>query len=91
MSIYERTGELPAMLKERPSLPDLCRPAWEAFTSLHKRRGWMAGGTKPVPERLSYLELDAFNRLTKSGLLPWEIRAVEKADDAFFEVRASYV
>lgn len=80
MSVAERTGVLPDMIANGPAMPDACHGAWAAFCALHERRGSNGFG----PSRLSYLELDAYQRVTGDVLLPWEIKAIQQADDEFF-------
>ena len=71
-----QTGETPDALLAAPSLPDGCEPLWTAFRDLHACRGGNGFG----PGRITFTELDAFQRVTGFQLQAWEIEAIHKAD-----------
>lgn len=52
---------------------------WAAFTRLHGRRG--SNGFGPSP--LSWPDLDAFNRMSRINLAPWEVEIIEALDRVY--------
>lgn len=87
MSVWERTGKQPAMLADAPVLPKACGQLWADFLSMHHRRAVGQFG----PARLTYVEIDAWQRVKGVKLAAWEIGALEKADAAFMAEYASRV
>lgn len=67
------------MLLDRPLCPSGCEPLWQIFKELHASRGNNGFG----PMRLTFAELDAFQRVTGMRLKPWEIDALRRADRVF--------
>jgi hypothetical protein len=63
-----------------PDLPEGARLIWRAFLEMHNTR---AGGFGPGP--ITYAEIDAWQRVMCSRLLPWEVDALRKVDDAFLQ------
>lgn len=87
MAAAERSGNLPAMLANGPVLPDACHEAWAAFLALHQRRGSTGFGAARIgfgAARIGYGDIDAYQRVTHDVLLPWEVTAIHRADDAYF-------
>lgn len=66
-----------------PELPSIARPIWRAFLELHRTR---SGGFGPGP--ITYAEIDAWQRTMCVRLLPWEVFALRRVDDAFIESTA---
>lgn len=62
-----------------PPLDPACAYLWNIWVELHQARGY---GMAPNP--ISWLDLDAYARLTDERFLPWEARAVRAVDEAFF-------
>lgn len=70
---------MPQMLRDRPLCPDGCEGLWQAFKELHASRANSGFG----PMRISFAEIDAFQRVTGLSLKPWEVEAIRRADRAF--------
>lgn len=75
------TGEAHPML-DGPRLPAGCAPLWRDFMELHNARSWGDGGPKAV----SFVEIDAWQRVRRVHLAAWEIAAVKAADRAYLGV-----
>lgn len=73
-----QTGIVPEVLADAPALPEGCDNAWHAFAELHACRGEGMG-----PERITYGDIDAFQRVTGTRLEPWEVAAIHAADQAY--------
>ncbi len=70
---------MPAMLRDAPSLPDGCEPTWQHFMDLHQCRQMGQAG----PSCITFLELDAWGRVTGETLAQWQLEAIRKADSAY--------
>ena len=82
---HERqTGDRHELLDHEP-LPAGCAPLWRDFMELHNARSWGDGGPKPV----SFVELDAWQRVRGVRLAAWEIAAVKAGDRAYLGVHAA--
>ncbi len=79
MSIWEQTGVQPAMLADAPVLPDGCGGLWADFMDLHQCRG-VSG---MAPARITFTDIDAWQRVNMVSLEPWEIDAINQADNAY--------
>lgn len=73
----------PAVLADLvgPPLPLEADAAWQAFADLSGTRAVGMHGAS----RLSYTEIEAYNRLTDAGLTPFDLALLRVADDAFLE------
>lgn len=81
---HERqTGDRHELLEHDP-LPDGCGPLWRDFMELHNSRSWAMGG----PEGISFVDIDAWQRVRGVRLEAWEIAAVKAADRAYLGVHA---
>lgn len=78
-SAERQTGRTPQALRDAPPCPAGCEELWAIFNELHACRG--SNGFGPV--RISYVDLDAFQRVTGISLAPWEIDAIRRADRAY--------
>lgn len=78
LSAWEQSGKKPLELFT-PPLPTNIAYLWEYFIQLHNRRINYGFGQSP----LSYLEIDAWSRLTKTKLDQWELKAIIEIDNAF--------
>ena len=76
----ERAGRPHPMIADGPELPEGCADLWRAFLALHVRRGSNGFG----PSRITFLDLDAYQRVTRRRLASWEVEAIMQADDEFF-------
>lgn len=74
-----QTGITPQLLLEAPPCPQGCEELWSTFLELSACRGNNGFG----PTRITYGDIDAFQRVTGVKLKPWELDAVRKADSAF--------
>lgn len=69
---------------EGAPLPPGAVHVWRTFSRLHHRRA--SGGFGPSP--ITWQDLDAFIRVVRQPLAPWEIEAIEACDDAFLQAQA---
>lgn len=69
----EREAELAC-----PPFPEALRHVWTAFCRLSARRG---AGFSINP--ISWPDIDAYTRLSRMPLAPWEVRLIEELDDMF--------
>lgn len=79
MQVQRQTGVTPSELLDAPGLPENCEQLWKDFLELHTSRG--SGGFGP--SRISFAEIDAFQRVTSTRLPAWQIAAIKRADDMF--------
>lgn len=84
LSAYRRTGVLPAALADAPRLPEGCEPLWLDFLALHGSRGSTMSGAA----RISFADIDAYQRVSGTVLQPWEVDAIRGADSAYLSVQA---
>jgi hypothetical protein len=77
----EMTGLTHPKMQDRPVLPRDAVPTWRAFQSLSHRRSYGMGGPMPI----TWLDLDAYQRVTGESLRPWQIGAIEHLDGVFLE------
>jgi len=73
-AIERQTGVTPQALLNAPRLPTGCEELWSVFCDIHNRRG---------EGPLSYVEIDAYQRVANRKIAPWELEAIQKADDAY--------
>lgn len=79
---WERTGIKPAQL-DNP-LPEGCETLWRDFLALHGCRGVGMNG----PSRISWADLDAYQRVQGFRFEPWEVEAIRRADGAYMRAQA---
>lgn len=79
VAAWKQSGIKPQELKAVPVLPDLVAYLWSYYLKLHSRRVNYGWGHVP----LSYLEVEAWARLNKLVLDPWELDAILEIDDAY--------
>ena len=80
LAAQAQTGQTPQALLDAPACPDGCEELWHIFDELHGCRSWANG-----PGRITYMDLDAFQRVTGLTLHRWEIEAIRRADNAYLE------
>lgn len=80
LAIERQTGRRPQILLDAPPLPQGCGELWDIFNELHACRG---GST--APKRITYVDIDAYQRVSGLRLLPWERAAIRRADDAYLK------
>ena len=78
-AVEERTGITPKALRDAPQCPKGCEELWRVFNELHSCRGSNGWG----PNRITYGDIDAFQRVTGIRLKSWELEAIRKADRAY--------
>lgn len=78
LAAMKRKGRGPKTIAA-PDLPPGTVHIWNAFAQIHAARG----GSEIGPNPISYLELDAYCRVTKTALGPWEIDVIRALDDAY--------
>jgi len=79
LAAQEQTGQTPQMLLDAPPLPAGCEELWQVFNELHACRGNFGFG----PVRITYADIDSFQRVSGVTLQPWELSAIRKADAAY--------
>jgi hypothetical protein len=62
-----------------PTLPPIAERAWSVFGDLHACRPLSAQGITPI----SYVEMDAYCRMTGQQLAPLDVFLVRTIDEAF--------
>lgn len=74
----ERKGLKPKR-PEGPELPRGFSHVWNTFVRLHAARTGSGFGANPI----TYVEIDAYCRLSRLPLDPWEIEVIRALDDAY--------
>jgi hypothetical protein len=74
-----KSGVTPQILLDAPGVPEHCEELWGIFTELHGSREWRDGS----PLRISYRDLEGYQRTEHINLARWERRALAAADAAF--------
>lgn len=80
LSVWKQNGEMPRRLADSPELPAVLDPLWNDFLELHTSRGSNGFG----PARIGFVDIDAWQRVGKVTLRPWQIDAIRRADAAYF-------
>lgn len=62
-----------------PPLPAAVIYLWNVFLRLANRRGSNGFGANPI----SWAEIEAFSRLTRTHLTPWEVEIIETLDNLY--------
>lgn len=83
MAFEEKTGRKHKMLADTV-LPRGLERLWGDFIDLHSSRGSTGMGAA----RITFADIDAWQRVTGTVLEPWEIDCIRKADDAFLTQQA---
>ena len=81
MAAWEQTGRQPAMLADAPAMPAGCATLWGNFLELSHCRGATQAGPLPI----TFLDMDAWQRVRRVALEPWEIEAIRRCDMAFLK------
>jgi hypothetical protein len=74
--VWEKTGHMPAKLRDAPVLPEGLTSLWRAFNELHESRGAAFGF-----QRITFVDMEAWQRMTGAALEPWEVELIRKADN----------
>jgi hypothetical protein len=77
LAALERKGRRPKMVE--PELPPGTAHIWNTFVQLSAARTGNGFGANPLP----YGEIEAFCRLTRTDLEPWEIDVIRALDLEF--------
>lgn len=64
-----------------PPFPEPIRRLWDKFLSLHDGRTYGINGVNPI----SYVDMDAWMRVTGNSLDEWEVKAVMRLDKAWLK------
>lgn len=75
----KQTGKVHPRMAQAVELPDGCEQLWSDFLDLHASRGSNGFG----PSRITFVDIDAWERVNRLKLRPWQIDAIRKADIAF--------
>lgn len=78
-SAWERSGKEPRRLVEAQELPAGLELLWDDFLELHSARGSTGFG----PARITFVDIDAWQRVNGVTLRPWQIEAIRRADNAY--------
>lgn len=62
--------------RQLPPFPEPLRHLWWCYSQLVGTRS-----VGPVIAPISYLEIEAFNRVTCAALTPWDVRVIRRIDD----------
>lgn len=81
MAAQQQTGVTPQLLLDAPPLPAGCEALWDTFRELHACRGNAGLG----PQRITYADIDAYQRVSGFRFAPWQLDAIRQADAAFLE------
>jgi len=64
-----------------PELPPHAGYLWNTFVELSSCRAPTGFGSAPI----SFSEIDAYCRMKRTSLLPWEVDAIRALDEAFIQ------
>jgi hypothetical protein len=82
-SVARQSGVVPPELRDCPEPPRDLQYLFDWFSELSATRSSGFGLSA-----LSYVDIDAWARLTRRVLRPWEVRALRDLDTIFLSVRA---
>lgn len=83
LEAYEQhTGMKHPQLLDAPELPQGLEPLWGDFVDLHISRGSTGFG----PARITYRDIEAWQRVRSQALQAWEIAAIQRADNEYMRV-----
>lgn len=75
------TGKMHSRLQAIVELPDSLDVLWDDFMDLHTSRSSTMAG----PARISFTDIDAWQRVNSVALRPWQIDAIRKADREYMK------
>lgn len=76
-AVERATGKPHQMLADAPPLPGGCETLWRDFLEMHHCRGSTGFGAM----RITFTDMDAWQRLRSTMLKPWEIDLIRRTDD----------
>lgn len=82
--LAERTGRSVAEIARLPDIPIGCEGLWGDFLSLSMARGSNGFG----PSRITWADIDAYQRVHHIRFMGWEIEALRRIDSAFMSQAA---
>lgn len=85
MNAQRQTGIVPQRLADAPKLPKGLSALWGNFLELHNARGSSGLGVN----RITFNDIDAWQRVNGYRFERWEREAIRKADDAYLAHSAS--
>lgn len=72
---------MPPELEDAPEMPELLGYLWAIFKELSRTRSHNGFNFMP----LQFVEIDAWRRLTKRKLDPWEVSAILRLDALYIQ------
>ena len=81
------TGMMHPIMKAAPHLPAGCEYLWSDFMDMHSTRQFRDSGPAPI----SFLDIDAWQRVNGVALQPWQLNAIRRADAEFLRATAKAV
>lgn len=75
----KQTGKVHPRMAEAVELPDGLETLWSDFLELHSSRGSNGFG----PSRITFTDIDAWQRVNGVKLRPWQVEAIRRADNAY--------
>ena len=76
-AVWRMTGKQPAMLADAPAMPEGCETLWRNFLELHDSRGSTGWGAA----RITFADIDAWQRVRGAALSPFEVESIRRADN----------
>lgn len=73
----QRTGRPHRMIAEAPPMPGGCSQLWRDYLELHGSRGF---GSMGSPMRVTFADIDAWQRVRGIKFDQWEIDCIRKVD-----------
>lgn len=74
---WRASGKVPAMLADAPLMPEGCESLWRSFLELHDSRGSTGWGAA----RITFADIDAWQRVRGTALTPFEADTIRRADN----------
>jgi len=78
----EKRAKLEAEIK-LPSFPQPLAYLWTAYHRIRRRKGVGFAG----PEPIGWSDIEAFNRMTRMRLAPWEVEVIETLDNLYLDAK----
>ena len=80
LEMYQaRSGRMHPKMAAAPALPAGCDLLWADFLDLHGTRQFREHGPAPI----TFVDLDAWQRVNRVSLPAWQINAIRRADAAY--------
>lgn len=75
MQVFKTLGRKPAQLENLPVPPEGMQYLWDYYKEVF------------TGEPITYLEMEAWVKLTRRHLEPWEVKAIKALDKTFWKVQ----